>query len=126
MNTSDTLNRAADLIEERGWSQGNGWILSSAPTDATLCLEGGIQAATGRMGIHHCPAYKAVVDYLNTTRPADINPTLGYVIPWSWNDQPTRTASEVIEVLRACAAIEQARESDVARHYGYSDEVKSC
>lgn len=112
MLTSEVLNRAADLIEERGWVQGNGGFDGSAG----LCLEGGIFAASGlgwtvaaemaaREGT--CPAYEAVLNHLSIGGDRSYGGRL-----WLWNDKPARTAAEVIEVLRAAAAIEQARESE--------------
>ena len=108
MPTSEVLNRAADLIEERGWTQGDGWVLRESTPDAPLCLEGGIQAATGLVGqdrldaLWACPAWTAVADYLDTLN------------VYGWNDRAGRTASEVVEVLRACAAIEASREREPA------------
>jgi hypothetical protein len=79
-NVSDTLNKAADLIEERGWETGQG-------------LEGGIMAAIGMrfpnnegestderhfVGLFTCPAYIAVSE--------------------------RTSAAEVVEVLRGDAA----------------------
>lgn len=110
MKVSEQLNLAADLIQTRGWVWGvNGWN-----TDGTgpLCLEGAIAAATGismDASAHsrdrffsNCPAYRAVDQYLDD----DLQ---GEREPWEWNDdQPNGT--RVIEVLRAAAAIEAARE----------------
>lgn len=110
--TSVTLNLAADLIEERGWTRGSQGMLPypSAPK----CLEGAISAASGLplyeglYGDTHtypsvhgvsCPAYDAVVAHLDLPGQA-----------WLWNDAPGRTATEVVEVLRACSLIEAARE----------------
>ena len=104
--TSEVLNRTADLIEEQGWGKGGGWYGEEdfgGRTDGRLCLEGGIMAAMGiemtnmdRMVA--CPAYKSVKTYLDGAT------------PFIWNDEHGRTASEVIEVLRAAAVIEAARE----------------
>lgn len=118
--TAQTLNKAADLIEERGWGRGNVGMVVDGPH----CLEGAIQAAAGGstyvnwhaplaqsdppIGAERydyavpslCPATQAVKDYL-----AD----RGVRRPFEWNDQKGRTAAEVIEVLRAAAAIEQSR-----------------
>jgi hypothetical protein len=117
MNTSEVLNKAADLIEERGWVQGgvNGiddpWGLAGGP----VCLEGSIVAALGlkfRSALYDCPAYNAVAQHLDRKpMPADapFHDSL-----WAWNDAPARTASEVIEVLRAAAVIEAAREQETA------------
>jgi hypothetical protein len=107
MKTSEVLDLAADMIEKRGWVQGTeGWGGVSAP----LCLEGGILAALGHpafVGITHkemwaCPAYRAVQDYLEYDREL-----------WWWNDTYGRTKEEVIEVLRAAAAVERTKEESL-------------
>lgn len=114
-SVSNTLNLAADLIEKRGWARGYAAWGTTLPGGA-LCLEGGILAAIGHPvdpeatrpwfhGPGACPAYDAVCDYLD--RPHD-------TMLWPFNDDPERTASEVIEVLRAAALIESAREQDAA------------
>lgn len=122
MNVSDTLNLAADLIEERGWARGEeGW---SVPTDdggrsndGPLCLEGAIAAAMGKVAnigggdgiwpdeINTCSAGAAVRAYLAW------HPSIWLC---GWNDQSDRTATEVVEVLRATALIESAREREAA------------
>lgn len=130
MRTSEILNKAADLIEERGWGQGSGtWSGNGG-----LCLEGAIGAAMGRKvnqfgdpdGIEpdelnfSCPAGLAVRSYLEMEldeeeayRRNDLTPCSERTGYWlcHWNDRSTRTAEEVIEVLRATALIEQTRES---------------
>jgi hypothetical protein len=131
MNTSEVLNTAADLLEERGWRPGD-W----GGPGSTLCLEGGILAA---LGIDHfralnqadtmsvfefwaCPAYRAVADHLGM----DVSLTKGRQPAeplWQWNDGKGRTAAEVIEVLRACAVIEAAREEQDAAWETYAEVV---
>jgi hypothetical protein len=106
MRTSEVLNRAADLIQERGWAKGSGWCLSG-DTGGPLCLEGGLNVAAGYVGA--IPVREVVRDYLTSTRPEHISPELGYVIPFAWNDS-RKSAAEVIEVLRACAVVEAAKE----------------
>lgn len=123
--TSEVLNRAADLIEERGWQKGDGWC-TTRNEGAPVCLEGGLMAAMGirvdvlstgaLQSLWTCPAYSAVAAYL------DRDVTLedrGYgeaspleALYW-WNDKST--ATEVIEVLRAVAVIEAAREEQAAK-----------
>ncbi len=131
--TSVVLNRAADLIEERGWTKGEGWHHENG---GPLCLEGGILAAIGgsvEQGDHYiCPAYKAVRDYLSTRTTS---------LPFIWNDNlahdyvnaaidahdysaggfdlvAARAAAheyaktEVIATLRAAALIEDAKEAE--------------
>ena len=108
LSVSETLNKAADLIEERGWvKDGDGWAWDKPASP--LCLEGAIFAAHSpevtefwhSQHINECPAGNAVRGYLN------MNGEL-----WQWNDRGLRTATEVIEVLRATAVIEAAREDD--------------
>ena len=132
MNTSDVLNRAADLIEERGWTgNGSGW--SDPGESGPLCLEGGIAAALGVQFSRawSCPAFKAVEAYLSDR--TDLR-------PFQWNDRQYHDrvllairahdfstgmfdmdaarvqaqeggAVEVIATLRAAAVIEAAKET---------------
>jgi hypothetical protein len=127
MKTSDVLNEAADLIQQRGWTQGIfGW--GDIDPNSGLCLEGGIAAASGIGMIHDtstldtpsikaCPAYKAVAAYLDMGGPF----CRGAL--WTWNDAVDRTAAEVIEVLRAAAVIEAAREEQDAAWETYAEVV---
>lgn len=118
MNTSDVLNLAADLIEERGWQTGPfGW-----ENDRPLCLEGAIAVASD-LGAHDsrrmhalyngCAAYNAVARYLELpenpyTRPCTEDHH-GFL--WMWNDNNAGSQDRVVEVLRAAAVVEAARES---------------
>lgn len=116
--TSETLNRAADLIEERGWTEGvEGWPTEKAP-DGPLCLEGGIIAALGMsfeddplQAFEDCGAYRAVQSYVGYSADRDEADMLVEPL-WRFND--SHTATEVIEVLRAVAVIEAAREDESA------------
>lgn len=118
MNASEVLNKAADLVETRGWTvDAKGWpgYVGSTEDAATspVCIEGAIIAALGLdasvedviSGVDLCPAGLAVREYLNIGQH-------GYM--FMWNDTPGRTAAEVIEVLRAAAVIEAAKESAVS------------
>jgi hypothetical protein len=114
---SETLNKAADLIEERGWTTGpDGWAHIRRESEP-LCLEGALMAASGmnRSDIHafytDCPAYDAVADYLDRDPLPRVAPISGAL--WQWNDSQN-SAEEVIEVLRAAAVIEEAREAELA------------
>lgn len=120
MRTSEVLNRAADLIEERGWTVGSGWI-QRGQGNQHLCLEGGIMAAMGMEfpeviidavygPFAMCPAYQAVSAYLNR-EVAYLDGVVRGETLYGWNDRQD-AAVEVIEVLRACAVIEAAKESD--------------
>jgi hypothetical protein len=119
--TSEVLNRAADLIEERGWAQGPAWDWYG--DGSALCLEGAIGIAAGIptesttwQPHNECPAGVAVREYLGLAAVAPYPRTVrdGSQPLWTWNDEATRTAAEVIEVLRAAALIEQAKEQTPA------------
>jgi len=117
MQTSEVLNKAADLIEEHGWGTGS----VSAMGFGGLCVLGALYGAKNGgarpeveddayYGTDLCPATASVFHYLRERdpfldRPGDI---------WHWNDLIAGSASEVIEVLRACAVIEASREADVS------------
>lgn len=118
MNTSEVLDKAADLVQEQGWWQSpNGWP-RAARQPAGLCLEGGIMAALGVTfdsdpsleEFTACPAYRAVQSYLGLSHELDED---GQAVEplWRWNDDLTRKAAEVIEVLRAAAMVERTREA---------------
>jgi hypothetical protein len=108
MNTSEVLNRAADLIEERGWTKGTGGWPGHRNHCGPLCLEGGLLATLGVdwsdpsavCDAQYTHAWKAMADYVGRTP----------LFLFMWNDVQGRTQAEVIEVLRAAALIEQAKE----------------
>ena len=112
LKTSEVLDLAADAIQMAGWGRGtDSWTPDAGKG---LCIEGGIAAVTdvtmlqdplwgtmpSRGSLESCPAYVAVREYL------DFNGDL-----FLWNDHPERTAEEVIEVLRAAAAVERTKEA---------------
>ena len=123
MRTPEVLNKAADLIERYGWVQigdtMNGSMNPWGGNGAPMCLEGGILAAMGlepsanglgdeaNEQLVSCPAYKAVQEYLGLETKADITNRL-----YRFNDAEGRTAREVIEVLRATALLESAKENN--------------
>lgn len=116
MNTSDILNKAADLIEQRGWRRSE-WGLDS--DTAPLCVEGAICAAMGltnhgEIDRQSCPAYVAVKTHLGARCRNDVVPDAADAEVWAWNDTVAESAAEVIEVLRATALIEAARETEAA------------
>ena len=122
LTVSETLYRAADLIEERGWTRGGEDNPHPWGPDGSeaVCLEGALAAATGLMStwdtplsaFYKCPAHNAVCAYLERNPSPQSSPIVDAL--WQWNDDPGRTASEVIEVLRACAVIEAAKEQETA------------
>lgn len=118
MRTSEVLDLAADTIQERGWTHvgedwGGGWKVDVWGRDGgPVCIEGAIGAVIGCNpafmceSVNNCPAGIAVKEYLG-------------IAPWAtlydFNDEPGRTAEEVIEVLRATAAVERAKEESLER-----------
>lgn len=120
---SETLNTATDLLQERGWTKGEGWDWDADGT-RPLCLAIGVAAgiteANGFEPFNECPAGRAVRAYLNMTPTPDpwgtwgTLPNLASSALYRWNDQVPTSAAEVIEVLRAAAVIEAARENESA------------
>lgn len=131
---ADTLNAAADLIETRGWTTGEGWQRLDTDPASELCLEGAIQAATGLRFAYSendhmpdgvfaplfaCPAYQAVCEFLGRevpTAPSMDNEYDGFTGEplYYWNDEEAKSAARVVEVLRATALIAAARERETA------------
>ena len=124
--TSEVLDLAADVIEQRGWITGS-W--NNTRQGAPVCIEGGIAAALGievdlggygttedYEAFTACPAYQAVMSYLDLR--AEDSDAL-----WHWNDKyrhdgdegarPARSKEQVVEVLRAAAAVERAKEESL-------------
>lgn len=119
--TSEVLDLAADAIQMAGWTQGpNGWPGHGFPSgDHSICLEGGIMAALGYeednrgMLYRGCPAYAAVQEYLGLERDRFL---------FYWNDHVAESQEQVIEVLRAAAAVERVKEATVSRGYETEDQ----
>lgn len=114
---SEVLHIAADRIQAQGWTRGTqGWVASGE-----LCVEGALAAALGVDGyalannreqgypeFQACPAYKAVQSYLGLTENSPYRGDL-----WAWNDDQFN-GHRVVEVLRAAAEVEAAKEAELA------------
>ena len=101
MNTSEILDRAADLIEERGWTQG--WYCG--PT-GELCAAGAMFVAIGLRPAgwtapEHPAHRRAMVAFER-----HLMDTFDYFGAHNWNDEPGRTQAEVVNALRAAARAE--------------------
>jgi hypothetical protein len=102
MTEADVLDKAAKIIEERGWCQGKEAFRSGGPTCAAVAIGIAAPVGTGLRGqaerfLHHW-----------------LTPTPRNVI--FWNDAPGRTADEVITALRSAAAAWRAEHAqEVAR-----------
>lgn len=105
---ADVLRRAADLLEEFGWCQGDyakpanglGPAGLSDPCDQTVqafCMAGAYYRAACDLG-------------RSVTHPGDCEKQLRHLVPdqWRgsislWNDESTRTKAEVVQRLREAA-----------------------
>lgn len=117
MNTSEVLNKMADLIEERSWTCGAGW--DPAP-DGPLCIEGALQTV---LGVSRFKA-RGHAAYIAMQRHVESDAGL-----WIWNDHRPfgfcrddlpdngwlggegQERAYVVEALRAAAVIEAAKET---------------
>lgn len=86
------LLRAADLIEQRGWTQGR-----AEDNEGRLCMLGAISVAASHTVFD---AYKA-----GTTAAGALYHYLGGPIP-AWNDNAHVTKADVLRALRAAARME--------------------
>ena len=109
MNTADILDKAADLIEQRGWAQG--YFVDHR---GGLCARGAIYAACGmepdpdpHVRIVEWPGWNPADPAWDALCQLD---TAVDDFAEMWNDAPERTKEEVVSALRAAA--QAARESD--------------
>lgn len=91
-SVKDDLLKAADIIEERGWCQGN-WKNGQGQ----LCILAALETATTERGRPNSlrPAIVAV-----KARIGIANGSLA-----QWNDSPFRTKDEVLAALRSAAEV---------------------
>jgi hypothetical protein len=104
---AEKLRAAADLLATNGWIQG-------APSDEhdRYCMGGAVNVVTDDADVF-VDALDAIVGHLDAI--VDHLGTLS--ITW-WNDQPGRTAEEVIAVLRETAAEQDARAAALEMEMG--------
>lgn len=86
---ADVLRRAADLLEEFGWCQGE----YGSKQDEKFCAVGACWEAKRELGLDVCGD-----EYLQWPESA-----LGLADVPPWNDDPARTKEEVIARIRAAA-----------------------
>ncbi|MEV0810678.1 hypothetical protein [Micromonospora sp. NPDC050200] len=119
---ADLLRCAALYLRRHGWTQSSYYDIY-APADyptPPACAAGAIGIACAGHRVEHFSQldpdaladYLATlgvfVDYLDTTTPVFLADEDGFVIdehtsPYSWNDDPARTAEQVITALEAAA-----------------------
>lgn len=108
MKTSEILDKAADVIEERGWWRGS--FAESSGRNCKVCALGAMNVASGlapddALGPDVHKAAMALADHVGLAHEAS---GLGatYAVGDHWNDSRT-SAEEVVRELRAAAASER-------------------
>lgn len=93
---AEVLERAAEVIEERGWCQNDLYT-----ADGRLCLMGAVDRVTRTEAGVFLNAMEAmdeyVIDNYAARRGIGLRPCV------TWNDSADRTEHEVIDALRRCA-----------------------
>ncbi|WP_328421083.1 hypothetical protein OG470_04565 [Micromonospora sp. NBC_00389] len=117
---ADLLRMAALYLRRHGWHQGTYYANSTNNPTPPACAAGAIGIACAGYRVEHfsqldpdaladyLTALGVFVDYLDTTAPVFFVDEDGYLLdehtsPYSWNDDPARTAEQVITALQAAA-----------------------
>lgn len=102
MKISEMFDKAADLLETRGWNQGAYYA-----TDGSHCLVGALQESSGayryrrEQMLNFNKAHDLLLIYLNQNSVEN------------WNDTHGRTQEEVIGALRGVAMLQRKVENSV-------------
>ncbi|MGC5030170.1 DUF6197 family protein [Micromonospora sp. DT229] len=116
---ADLLRMAALYLRRHGWHQGTYYATTNILTPPA-CAAGAIAIAAAGHRVEHfsqlapdvqgdyLAALGVFVDYLDTAEPLFLIDEDGYLIdehtsPYSWNDDPGRTAEQVITALETAA-----------------------
>ena len=108
MNTADILERAATLIEERGWNQG--WYVNGC---GGLCTTGAMFAAVGMEPVLGQDSnWNTFNEIAFRSAQAAWDRFTAHVAQHApqWNDAPERTKEEVVSTLRAAAQAARAEQ----------------
>ncbi|MGX4657213.1 DUF6197 family protein [Micromonospora sp. SCSIO 07396] len=117
---ADLLRMAALYLRRHGWHQGTYYAPTTDIPTPPACAAGAIRiACTGRPVeqfaqldgdtiADYVTALDVLVDHLDATAPVFFIDEDGYLLdehtsPYSWNDDPTRTAEQVVTALEAAA-----------------------
>ncbi|MEU4554006.1 DUF6197 family protein [Micromonospora violae] len=117
---ADLLRMAALYLRRHGWHQGTYYAHTTDTLTPPACAAGAIGIACAGRRVEHfsqldpdaladyLAALGVFVDYLDTTAPVFFVDEDGYLLdehtsPYSWNDDPARTAEQVITALTAAA-----------------------
>jgi hypothetical protein len=119
VSPADLLRMAALYLRRHGWHQGTYYAPINTPTPPA-CAAGALTIACAGRPVDHfldidpddrrlyLDAQAAFVDYLDTHDPVFHIDEDGFVIdeqaqPFAWNDDPARTAEQVITALEKAA-----------------------
>ncbi|MEU9516770.1 hypothetical protein [Micromonospora sp. NPDC048169] len=117
---ADLLRMAALYLRRHGWHQGTYYAPTTDTPTPPACAVGAIGMACTGHPVHHwydldtderityLAAIAAFVDYLDDFAPVFHIDEDGYLLdehisPYSWNDEPGRTAEQVITALENAA-----------------------
>ncbi|MET8121393.1 hypothetical protein [Micromonospora sp. NPDC005291] len=117
---ADLLRMAALYLRRHGWHQGTYYAHTTDNPTPPACAAGAIGIACAGHRIEHfsqlnpdaladyLAALGVFVDYLDAAAPVFFIDEDGYLLdehtsPYSWNDDPARTAEQVITALTAAA-----------------------
>lgn len=107
MKTSKVLRAAANLIEERGWTQGASAksktgriVLVKSRSAACFCSSGAIERAARTGNEERSALLSLGATILASNVPKYIHRTLRVV---AWNDEDGRTKAQVLEMIERAA-----------------------
>ncbi|MEU0150332.1 DUF6197 family protein [Micromonospora fulviviridis] len=117
---ADLLRCAALYLRRHGWHQGTYYATTTDTLTPPACAAGAIGIACAGYRVEHfsqldgdtladyLATLAAFVDYLDDFAPVFHIDEDGYLLdehtsPYSWNDDPTRTAEQVITALESAA-----------------------
>lgn len=114
MNTPEILDKAADVIETRGWHQG-GYTPDGTPGNpidlrtCPVCVLGAIKVAAGcgpedEMPADAFEAATALAEHLEIDDRLETGLLITEVVGDQWNDAAAESAEQVTAALRDCAA----------------------
>ncbi len=116
MTPAEILDKAADVIVERGWHQGGYMSLGANPNTCQVCVLGAMNVAVGNnpddADVNIAEAAEAFAGYLGLVirrdefdddDDPDTDP-IAEAVGNNWNDFVATSAEQVVAALRACAA----------------------
>lgn len=107
MPTVNVFDRAAEILEEHGWTRGDFFVAGQG-----YCVVGALARARGEQKMTDLRTGASV--YLHLARTLNIAPAdpAGVILP-TWNDERGRTAAEVIAALREAGKTWEVRMGNI-------------